>query len=125
MSKAKSKIELAVEAAGVAAQVPLGRRIQALREQRALTQQALGDRVALSQKYISELERGTKSPSWETLVGLAQFGFEVKLATLVFGVDEQLDHQIQHVDELLAGRPAEARTDLLRAFDLVLRAGSK
>jgi transcriptional regulator with XRE-family HTH domain len=101
----------------------LGARIQALRNARDLTQQELGDRVGLSQKYVSELERGQRSPSWETLLALAHKGFEIKLASLVFGIDEDLDAEVQDLSDMLAGRPREARHDLLRGIELVLRAG--
>lgn len=72
---------------------------------------------------MSELERGEKVPSWETLVALAHKGFQIRLATLVFGIDEDLDGEIKHLDDLLAGRPQDARYDVLKAVRLLLRAG--
>ena len=101
----------------------LGERIQALRRDRALTQEALAQECGISQKYLSELERGEKAPSWETLVALAHRGFRVKLATLLFAVDEDIDSESQSLDDVLAGRSKQARYDLLRAVELILRAG--
>jgi len=105
------------------AQVRLGERIHDLRRARDLTQDALALRCGISQKYLSELERGEKTPSWETLVALAHRGFGIKLAALMFGVDEELEGDLVSLDELLAGRPQEVRYDVLRAVRLILRAG--
>ena len=97
--------------------------MQALRADRDLTQEAVADRVGISQKYLSELERGQKSPSWETLVAIAHKGFEVKLASLMFGIDEDIGTEAKHINDMLAGRSKEARHDVLRAVELLLRAG--
>ncbi len=101
----------------------LGAQIRALREARGLTQQELGDRVDCKQKYISQLECGNRSPSWETLVALAHKGFEIRLASLMFGIDEDFGAEFQDLSEVIAGRPLESRRDLLRGIELVLRAG--
>ena len=96
----------------------LGARMQALRADRELTQEVVADRIGISQKYLSELERGQKSPSWETLVAIAHKGFEIKLASLLFGVDEEIGTEIRHLQDVLAGRSKEARYDVLRAVEL-------
>jgi transcriptional regulator with XRE-family HTH domain len=101
----------------------LGARMQALRADRELTQEVVADRIGISQKYLSELERGQKSPSWETLVAIAHKGFEIKLASLMFGIDEDVGSEAKHITDVLAGRPKEARYDVLRAVELLLRAG--
>jgi transcriptional regulator with XRE-family HTH domain len=101
----------------------LGERIQSLRHERNLTQEALAQECGISQKYLSELERGEKAPSWETLVALAHKGFRIKLAALLFAVDEEIESESQTLDDVLAGRSKEARYDLLRAVELILRAG--
>jgi len=101
----------------------LGERIQALRADRKLTQEAVADRIGISQKYLSELERGQKSPSWDTLVAIAHDGFGIKVASLVFGIDEDIGAEPKHLHDVLAGRPVEVRSDVLRAVDLILRAG--
>ena len=101
----------------------LGARIQTLRLAREMTQDDLAGRCGLSQKYVSELERGEKAPSWETLVELAHRGLDVRVATLVYGIDEDVGSDARSLDEVLAGRPAEVRYDVLRAVTLLLRAG--
>jgi transcriptional regulator with XRE-family HTH domain len=105
----------------------LGERMQTLRYDRDLTQEVVATRIGISQKYLSELERGEKSPSWETLVAIAHKGFDIKLASLLFGVDEDIGTEVKHLHDVLAGRPKEVRYDVLRAVELILRAseGSK
>src|SRR5437868_5360193 len=105
----------------------LGARMQALRADRDLTQEVVAARIGISQKYLSELERGEKSPSWETLVAIAHKGFDIKLAALLFGIDEDIGGEAKQLNDVLAGRPKEVRYDVLRAVELILRAseGSK
>ncbi|HET7505121.1 MAG TPA: helix-turn-helix transcriptional regulator [Kofleriaceae bacterium] len=105
----------------------LGERIQKLRTDRKLTQEALAARIGVSQKYLSELERGAKAPSWQTLVAIAHKGFEMKLAALLFGIDEDVGAEVRSLNDVLAGRSKEVRYDVLRAVELLLRAaeGSK
>jgi transcriptional regulator with XRE-family HTH domain len=101
----------------------LGTRIQTLRHDRQLTQEQLATRAGISQKYLSELERGEKAPSWGTLVALAHHGFQIRIAALVFGIDEELSGEIRELDEVLAGRPPAVRYDVIRAVRLLLKAG--
>ena len=50
----------------------LSQRLRALRKQRALSQERLGDRSGLSGKFIGEVERGEKSISIDSLYHLAR-----------------------------------------------------
>ncbi len=45
----------------------LAQRVRALRKQRGLSQERLGDRAGLSGKFIGEVERGEKSISIDSL----------------------------------------------------------
>jgi len=49
----------------------LGRRIRALRERRGLTQEDFAERGGISVSFASLLERGERSPSYETLLQVA------------------------------------------------------
>ena len=102
----------------------LGSRIRTLRDARDLTQEVIADRIERSAKYVSQLECGQRSPSLETLVAIAHHGFEIKLATLMFGIDEDIGGEVQDLSDVLAGRPEAARRDLLHAMELILRAGA-
>lgn len=118
----RSKERQAAIDAGRAAQIPLGLRMRILREQHDLTQTELGMRVGISQKYISELERGRKSPSFETLVAIAKFGFRTQLSVMLFGVDDPVDDAVPRLETLLAGRPKDVQTTVLSALQHMLRA---
>lgn len=52
--------------------IAFGRELRKMRQQRRLTQEKLAELVDLSVPYISHLERGTKKPSMEVLVRLAE-----------------------------------------------------
>ena len=101
----------------------LGARIRALRDARGFTQEMLAGRIEATQKYVSQLECGQRSPSWETLVAIAHQGFEIELATLMFEIDDDFGGEVQDLSDVLAGRPKEARRDVLHAIELILRAG--
>jgi transcriptional regulator with XRE-family HTH domain len=49
----------------------LARRIRALRERRGLTQEDFAARCGISVSFASLLERGERSPSYETLLQVA------------------------------------------------------
>ena len=100
----------------------VGQRMRKLRKDRDLSQEVMAARIGISQKYLSELERGQKSPSWDTLVDIAHKGFEIKLAALMFGVDEDVGDDAKELSDVLAGRSQEVRYDVLRAVELILRA---
>jgi transcriptional regulator with XRE-family HTH domain len=117
-----SKERLAAIEAGRAAQGPLGQRLRTLRAQHKLTQAELGTRVDISQKYISELECGRKSPSWETLVAIAKLGFRISLSMMLFGIDEPIDDDVPRLQSLLAGRPRDVQANILSALQHMLRA---
>src|SRR5580658_3426038 len=105
-------------------QVRLGARILRMRNARGQTQDVLARACGISQKYLSELERGEKAPSFETLVALAHDGFGCRVAALVFAIDEDEPVDVERLDEVLAGRPAVARANVLRAMQLLLDAGA-
>jgi transcriptional regulator with XRE-family HTH domain len=85
----------------------------------------LAARILRSQKYLSELERGLRSPSWDTLVAIAHQGFEIKLASLMFGIDEDIGDEAQNLSDVLADLPKEAHRDLLHAVERMHRAGER
>ena len=55
----------------------LGQRIKALRKERGLTQQQLGDMINVTKVSICCYENGTRTPTLQTLIDLGR----------VFGVD--------------------------------------
>jgi transcriptional regulator with XRE-family HTH domain len=61
--------------------VALGRRVRSLREALRLTQEEFARRCGISVSFASLLERGERSPSYETLLTMAR-ALEVPLADL-------------------------------------------
>jgi transcriptional regulator with XRE-family HTH domain len=102
----------------------LGQRLQQLRLERGLTQDELARRCDISQKYLSELERGEKTASFETLVALAHRGFQLRMSALLFEVDGEAQTAPRKIDDVLAGRPEAAQHAILQAIELLLGAGT-
>lgn len=50
----------------------LGANVRELRVRRRLTQEALGERAALSHKFIGEVERGVSNPSIQSIAAIAR-----------------------------------------------------
>lgn len=53
------------------AKVLLGRRIRSLRNAKGWTQQELGNRADINYKFLGEIERGQKNPSFNVLLKIA------------------------------------------------------
>lgn len=49
-----------------------GPRLRTIREQKGLTQKALGEKAGMLYQVIARLERGARTPSWETVLKLAE-----------------------------------------------------
>ena len=50
----------------------IGSRIQKLRKAKGLSQEELSEKVGLSSKYISSIERGNENPTLDTFIKLAR-----------------------------------------------------
>ena len=61
-------------------------KINALRNEKGMTQQALADAVGVTRATINAMERGAYNPSLELAFRLAQF-FEVDIQTIFFVED--------------------------------------
>ena len=82
----------------------LGQRLRALRKQRSLSQEKLGDRSGLSGKFIGEVERGEKSISIDSL----------------YHVSVALDIPLRELTDVRADKPASVPTeDAEKIFALV------
>lgn len=67
------------------AQIEVGRRARARREELGLSQMALAERIGLHFTFVSEVERGERNLSLSSLLRLAE-GLDMNPATLVDGV---------------------------------------
>jgi transcriptional regulator with XRE-family HTH domain len=61
--------------------VEFGQRVRSLRESRRLTQEQLAERARISVDFLSLVERGRNSPSFENLQALAD-ALETSVASL-------------------------------------------
>jgi transcriptional regulator with XRE-family HTH domain len=100
----------------------IGQRLRALRKERGLTQDKLGELSGLSGKFIGEVERGQKSISIESLYAVA-LALRTPLPALVdIRIGEQPappSEDVERIYALMAG-PYE-QEDIRRAYN-VLRA---
>ncbi len=57
----------------------VGEQIRAKRTALKLTQRALGERAGIVDKYVSEIERGTRDVPFSTLYAIVERGLELQL----------------------------------------------
>ena len=67
-----------------------GSALRELRNQRALSQEALAFEAELARNYISQLELGSKSPSLRTIFKLCKV-LEISPATMIEDVERRMD----------------------------------
>ena len=87
-------MELYNETENVLCYTEIGDRIRQHRELKRMTQEQLSEKCDLSTGYIGHIERGTRSPSLETLAKLSQV-LCVSLDELVFGACNIKNNQIK------------------------------
>lgn len=63
-------------------QAALGRAVQAIRDERGLSQVQLAAASGLAQAWISQIENGKRNPSWSNVLRLAD-GLGIRLSELV------------------------------------------
>jgi transcriptional regulator with XRE-family HTH domain len=100
----------------------LGQRLRALRKQRLLSQERLGDRSRLSGKFIGEVERGEKSISVDSLYRVSvALGVPLRdLADVRAGKDKTVPSE--EAEKLFALVSGHRRTEEIRKAYDVLRA---
>ena len=97
----------------------IGSRIKSLRRGKGLTQEALAERIGISSKYLSSIERGKENPTLDTLIQLAS-ALNVELFEIFLYA-----HEISNSKELKEGIQSlieEADMDKLRFVTKLLRA---
>ncbi len=70
-------------------QITFGKILRRYRLQQKLSQEKLAELASLDRTYISQIERGLKSPSFKTLIALAQ-ALHVNASILVSDVENDL-----------------------------------
>jgi transcriptional regulator with XRE-family HTH domain len=71
------------------ANAEVGRAIAALRKKSGLSQEELADRAGIHRTYVSQLERGLKSPTLQVLFALAN-SLNTKASKIVRMVEESV-----------------------------------
>ena len=99
----------------------LGQRLRALRKQRLLSQERLGERAGLSGKFIGEVERGEKSISIDSLYHVSS-ALGVPLRDLTDVGDKQSAIPTEDAEKIFALVSGRRRPEDVRKAYQVLRA---
>jgi transcriptional regulator with XRE-family HTH domain len=99
----------------------LGQRLKHLRRVRGYTQEQLAERIEISPKYLSSIERGAENPTLNLLSRLAQ-GLQVDLYELFQGEPDagQPARLRRKLAELVAEIRAEDLPRLVRVFEVLV-----
>ncbi len=68
-------------------EVAFGEVLRAARQEKGLSQEALADAAALHRTYVSQIERGLKSPTLDAMTRLA-VALRVQLHVLIRGAEQ-------------------------------------
>ncbi|NVB36458.1 helix-turn-helix transcriptional regulator [Pseudenhygromyxa sp. WMMC2535] len=96
-----------------------GRHVRSLRKARGLTQEALAHRSELSADTIRRLERGSFSPSLDTLIKLCK-GFDLEISTLFLSFELGEAQPSSELHDLLSGQAPEVHGLVLSIIRHVL-----
>lgn len=83
----------------------LGMSIRAAREKKFLTQEKLGELCSLSTAHIGHIERGTRTPSVDTLCSISS-ALGVSLDSLLLDKFEA-DDKFSHIASIIRGKDPE------------------
>lgn len=73
----------------------LGKRMKTVRQRRGLTQEGLAEKVGLSSKYISGIERGVENPTMDNLIRLAKVLEVEPYELFLFGESEDSEKALR------------------------------
>lgn len=97
----------------------IGARIKSLRQGKGLTQETLAEKIGISSKYLSSIERGKENPTLDTLIQLA-LALEVELFEIFLYAHEVSNSK--ELKESIQSLIGEADVDRLRLATKLLRA---
>ena len=93
----------------------IGARIKLARKEKGLSQEKLAELIFVTPHYISEIERGIKAMSIETLIGIAQ-QLEVSTDYLLFGISPSTSE----INAMLSEMSEERKNRVIKAFEAIL-----
>lgn len=92
-----------------------GERLRRRRNELGITQESVSDKVNISLRFYQMIERGEKSLSLDTLIGLSKT-LNVSIDFLLFGdLSCTLDNPIA---DIISGLPSDQRNDALKILEL-------
>jgi transcriptional regulator with XRE-family HTH domain len=97
----------------------LGARLHDLRTSAGLTQEGLAVRAGITWHFVSAIERGTKTPTLDTLTGIAS-ALDLTLSELFLDVDRPLPKELARLSTALAARDAATQRAILRVVGELL-----
>jgi transcriptional regulator with XRE-family HTH domain len=84
----------------------IGRRIRESRERKGLSQNELSELCRISDGYLSQIERGMKTPSLETFYAIAT-GLHVDPSILISTQDDERNRALRALVDVLSECPVE------------------
>ncbi len=84
----------------------IGRRIRESRERKGLSQNELSELCRISDGYLSQIERGMKTPSLETFYAIAT-GLHVDPSILISTQDDERNRALRALIDALSECPVE------------------
>ena len=92
-----------------------GRRVRAIRKAARITQERIAEQAQINPKYLGELERGEKKPSFDALIALAKALRVPPVAFFQFDREERDDKTLRKkIDSLLDGCTAHELNQIYR-----------
>lgn len=99
----------------------IGQRIKALREQKAMTQRELAEKVAVSSSSIARLESGETMTSVLTLLRIAEaLDSSISFILSSDNKDERINDEISGLIKRLSRCSKEERADLIQNFEGIM-----
>lgn len=99
-------------------QINMGTRMKQARKELHFTQEDMAEKLGISVKHYSGIERGVAGISLETLVNVSNT-LNVSLDYLVKGTEMSEDYIPQRLTELYLNYPVEKRADIIRILELI------
>jgi transcriptional regulator with XRE-family HTH domain len=99
----------------------IGRRIKEIRTSKAMTQEYLAEKMDISPKYLSSIERGKENPTLNTLISMSE-SLEVDLGEIFRFLEvEDPKKRKTLISELIKGASEDKMKVILKVLVAVLR----
>lgn len=102
---------------GLAIKQLIGSRIKELRRARELSQEELSEKVGISSKYLSSIERGKENPTLDTFIGLAK-ALDIEILELFSYSPEKSPKELR---DLIVGLLKTGNTERLELAARILK----